>query len=203
MVLKLVLYIDILWMLFGCSYLWQYIFGVTLNFMKRFFALLLPLVACALFLDLACVLIFIRIKTYGSAHSGLWPFGRRQEGRSVRSVRLFFIFDLLYIIFILNLIFIISYTYAPVSPDHISSGLFIYKSDKISNLFKLYKSKYFYKLIDYDYNKMYNIYFAPFLLTSAAATAPARSKELTILPTIPEVPTTPNPLDPDNIFGLQ
>jgi len=36
-----------------------------------------------------------------------------------------------------------------------------------------------------------------------AAPAATRSKELTILPTIPEVPTTPNPLDPDNIFGLQ
>ena len=39
--------------------------------------------------------------------------------------------------------------------------------------------------------------------TSAPAPAPASTREVTILPTIEEHPKTTNPLDPDNIFGLQ
>jgi len=70
-------------------------------------------------------------------------------------LNLIIIIILFFIIFIL----IISSTYAPVSPDHLSSGLFIYKSDNLS--IKLYKSKYFYKLIKLnDYNQIYNIYIA-------------------------------------------
>lgn len=168
------------------------------------------------------------------------------------------------ILFLIILILIISSTYAPVSPDYLSSGLFIYKSDKLSRIFKLYKSKYFYKLIKLnDYNQIYNIYIAviycfiviiriypysfytyesypcecPFLhqcifpaphyyipdlclhpsfsspllptfFKSApfffkSAPAPAPSREVTILPPIVEQPETTNPLDPDNIFGLQ
>lgn len=181
------------------------------------------------------------------------------------------------ILFLVILILIISSTYAPVSPDQLSSGLFIYKSDKISKIFKLYKSKFFYKLSKLnDYNQIYNIYFAviycfffiiliyhysfytydsypcecplytpcPLLhpcifpsphdlisdfclhpsfysancfsclhtyfiyissifFTLAPAPVRAPSREVTILPPIPEHPEIPNPLDIDNIFGLQ
>jgi hypothetical protein len=41
------------------------------------------------------------------------------------------------------------------------------------------------------------------LFTFAPALVLARSKEVTILPTIDEIPKITNPLDPDNIFGLQ
>lgn len=184
--------------------------------------------------------------------------------------------NLIYIIFLLFIIWIwilkFSSPYAPVSPYHFSSGLFNYKSYKISKISKLYKSKYFYNLSKLnDYNKFYNIYIAvfycffiiiltypysfytyesypcdcpfyppcpfllpcilpgphynipdlllhpyfsspvlpslftsaPFLCTSAPAPAPASSREVIILPPIEEEPEFTNPLDPDNIFGLQ
>lgn len=161
-------------------------------------------------------------------------------------------------------IFIISTKDGPVSADHLSSCIFIEKSYKLSKRFKLYKSKYFDKLN--DYNKIYNFFIAvvycfclfliiihPYriytygnytrffniclvllpisdlghhtyvsyrLLLSLFTTAPflflflflftfastqtlANKKEVTILPPIVEVPENPNPLDPDNIFGLQ
>jgi hypothetical protein len=182
------------------------------------------------------------------------------------------IFIIILFLIILILILIISSTYAPVSPDHLSSGLFIYKSDKLSKIFKLYKSNYLDKLSKLnDYNQIYNIYIAviycffiiiitypysfytyesypcecplytpclflhpcifhgphyhipdlllhpsfsspllptlftsaPFLCTSAPAPAPTPSREVTIQTPIVEHPETTNPLDPDNIFGLQ
>lgn len=171
--------------------------------------------------------------------------------------------NIIFIIFLLIIfIFIISTTDGPLSPDHLSSCIFIEKSYKISKRFKLYKSKYFDKLN--DYNKIYNFFIAviyclflfliiinPYifytygnytcffnncrvwlpisdlgsntyvsylLILSFFTTAPflflflfrfdyaltlANKKELSIPTTIDEIPERPNPLDPDNIFGLQ
>ena len=67
-----------------------------------------------------------------------------------------FIFIIILIFFIL--IFIIASTDDTVSPYHISSCLFIYKSDKLSKIL-LYKSNYFFKLnILKDFYQIYNIY---------------------------------------------
>jgi len=87
---------------------------------------------------------------------------------------------------------------------------------------------YYYKIIKLEldsqlnyYNQNYIIYIAViycliiitypysfytyeiFTTASAHAPAPPTSKKLTILPPIAEEPETTNPLDPDNIFGLQ
>lgn len=79
-----------------------------------------------------------------------------------------------------------------------------------SSIYNSFCCSLFYFLIFYLFyvilinQKIYSIYIDPILFSKAPD--PYRKKykkELTILPTILEVPENPNPLDPENIFGLQ